>query len=98
MAEAEGALSRDYHASYRIGAGGSAGVTLVPAPGWQLWLEGRAIWGALGETGEGPDLSAALRQGFRLSRDLALKADVSLQRTRGIDRTEGILTLNRYFW
>jgi hypothetical protein len=98
MAEAEAAVSRDYDSSYRVGAGGSAGVTMEPVRGWQLWLEGRAIWGALGETGEGPDLSASLRQGFRLSRDLALKLDLSAYRTRGLDRTEGVLTLNRYFW
>ncbi|MEW6719966.1 MAG: DUF4105 domain-containing protein [Thermodesulfobacteriota bacterium] len=98
LAEAEAAISRDYHASYRIGAGGSLGVTAEPARGWQLWLEGRGIRGVLGETKEGPDLSASLRQGFRLSRELALKADLSVERVRRVARTEGTLTLNRYFW
>jgi hypothetical protein len=98
LAEAEAAVSRDYDASYRVALGGSAGVTAEAARGWQLWLEGRAVWGALGETGEGPDLSLSLRQGWRLARDWAVKADVSARRTRRIDRTEGTLTLNRYFW
>ncbi len=98
LAEGEAAVSRDYDASYRIALGGSAGVTAEVARGWQLWLEGRAVWGALGETGEGPDLSLSLRQGWRLARDWAVKAELSAQRTRGIDRTEGTLTLDRYFW
>lgn len=98
LAEAEAAVSRDYDASYRAALGGSAGLTAEVARGWQLWLEGRAVWGVLGETGEGPDLSLSLRQGWRLARDWALKADVSARRARGIDRTEGALTLNRYFW
>jgi len=98
LAEAEAAFSRRYDASYRIGAGGSLGIVAEPARGWQVWLEGRAIRGVLGETNEGADLSVALRQGFRLGRDLALKADLAVGRVRRVDRAEGTLTLHRYFW
>ena len=97
LAEAEVDLSRDYHSAYRIGGGGSTGVTAEPVRGWQVWLEGRGIWGVMGETGEGPDLSASLRQGFRIGRDLSLKADLSWSVTRRVERTEGTLSLNRYF-
>ncbi len=97
LAEAEADYSRRYHAAYRIGGGGSAGVTAEPVYGWQIWLEGRGIWGVMGETGEGPDLSASLRQGFRIGRDLSLKADLSWSVTRRVERTEGTLSLNRYF-
>ena len=97
LAEAEVDLSRDYQSAYRIGGGGSTGVTAEPVRGWQVWLEGRGIWGVMGETGEGPDLSASLRQGFRIGRDLSLKADLSWSVTRRVERTEGTLSLNRYF-
>ena len=98
LAEAEAAVNNHYNSAYRIGVGGSIGLTTQPLRGWQVWLEGRGIWGVIGETGAGPDLLLALRQGFTLSRDWALKADISLERTRGVDKTEGILTLRRYFW
>ncbi|MCL2102662.1 MAG: DUF4105 domain-containing protein, partial [Syntrophorhabdaceae bacterium] len=98
FAEAEAALNKRYDRSYRIGAGGSIGLTAQPLRGWQVWLEGRGIWGVVGETGKGPDLVLALRQGITLSRDWALKADFSLERTRRLDRAEGTLTLRRYFW
>jgi len=97
LAEAEADFSRDYHSAYRIGGGGSTGVTAEPVRGWQIWLEGRGIWGVMGETGEGPDLSASLRQGFRIGRDLSLTADLSWSVTRHVERTEGTLTLHRYF-
>jgi hypothetical protein len=51
----------------------------------------------MGETREGPDLSASLRQGFRIGRDLSVGADVSRSVTRRVHRTEGTLSLNRYF-
>jgi len=98
LAEAEAAANRHYHSWYRIGAGGSIGLTAQPLSGWQVWLEGRGIWGVIGENGKGPDLLLALRQGFTLSRDWALKADISLERTRKVDKAEGTLTLRRYFW
>ncbi|MCL1925693.1 MAG: DUF4105 domain-containing protein [Syntrophorhabdaceae bacterium] len=98
MAEAEAAVNSNYNPAYRIGAGASVGLTAQPLSGWQVWLEGRGIWGVVGETGKGPDLLLALRQGLALSRDWALKADISLERTRGVDRVEGILTVRRYFW
>jgi hypothetical protein len=98
LGEAEGDFSRDYHSAYRIGVGGSTGVLAEPVRGWQVWLEGRGIWGVMGETGEGPDLSVFLRQGFRIGRDLSLKADLAWSVTRHVERTEGTLTLNRYFW
>ena len=66
-------------------------------PGVADQVEGRGIWGAMGETREGPDLSASLRQGFRIGRDLSLTADVSRSVTRRVHRTEGTLSLNRYF-
>jgi hypothetical protein len=97
LGEVEGDFSRRYHSAYRIGGGGSAGVTAEPIHGWQVWAEGRGIWGAIGDTGEGPDLSASLRQGFRIGRDLSLTADVSRSVTRRVQRTEGTLSLNRYF-
>ena len=97
LAEAEADFSRDYHSAYRLGGGGSTGVTAEPVRGWQIWLEGRGIWGVMGETGEGPDLSASLRQGFRIGRDLSLTADLSWSVTRHVERTEGTLTLHRYF-
>ena len=97
LGEAEGDFSRDYHSAYRIGVGGSTGVLAEPVRGWQIWLEGRGIWGVIGETGEGPDLAASLRQGFRIGRDLSLKADLSWSVTRRVERTEGTLSLNRYF-
>jgi hypothetical protein len=97
LGEAEGDFSRRYHGAYRIGGGGSAGIAAEPIRGWQIWAEGRGIWGAIGDTGEGPDLSASLRQGFRIGRDLALKADLSREVTRRTGRTEGILSLHRYF-
>ena len=97
LGEGEGDFSRDYHSAYRIGGGGSMGVLAEPVRGWQIWLEGRGIWGVMGETGEGPDLSASLRQGFRIGRDLSLKADLSWSVTRRVERTEGTLALNRYF-
>ena len=97
LGEVEGDFSRRYHGAYRIGGGASAGITAEPVRGWRLRLEGRGIWAALGETREGPDLSASLRQGFRIGRDLSLSADVSRSVTRRVGRTEGILSLNRYF-
>lgn len=97
LGEVEGSFSRSYHSAYRIGGGASAGITAEPIRGWRLRLEGRGIWGALGETREGPDLSASLRQGFRIGRDLSLTADLSRSVTRRIERTEGTLSLNRYF-
>ncbi len=48
----------------------------------------RRVGGRSGRRG-GPDLSLSLRQGWRLARDWAVKADVSARRTRRIDRTEG---------
>jgi hypothetical protein len=98
LAEAEADFSRRYRAAYRVGGGGSAGVTAEPVRGWQVWAEGRGIWGAAGETGEGPDLAASLRQGVRIGRNLSLKADLTWQTTRRVERTEGVLTLHRYFW
>ena len=97
LAEAEGDFSRRYQSGYRIGGGGSVGITAEPVRGWRLQVEGRGIWGAMGETGEGPDLSASLRQGFRIGRDLSLTADLSRSVTRRVLRTEGTLSLNRYF-
>ncbi len=97
LGEAEGAFSRGYHAAYRVGGGGSAGVAADPVSGWRVRLEGRGIWGMAGETGEGPDLSASLRQGFRLGRDLSLGAELSRAVTRRIWRTEGSLSLLWYF-
>ena len=97
LGEVEGDFSRRYHSAYRIGGGVSVGITAEPVRGWRLQLEGRGIWGALGETREGPDLSASLRQGFRIGRDLSLTADVSRSVTRRVQRTEGTLSLNRYF-
>jgi len=97
LGEAEGDFSRRYRGAYRIGGGGSAGVTAEWIRGWQIWAEGRGIWGVIGDTGEGPDLSASLRQGFRIGRDLALKADLSRAVTRRTGRTEGMLSLHRYF-
>jgi hypothetical protein len=97
LGEVEGDFSRRYHSAYRIGGGGSAGVTAEPIHGWQVWAEGRGIWGAIGDTDEGPDLSASLRQGFRIGRDLSLTADVSRSVTRRVQRTEGTLSLRRYF-
>jgi len=97
LGEAEGDFSRHYRGAYRIGGGASAGVTAEPVRGWRLQAEGRGIWGALGETREGPDLSASLRQGFRIGRNLSLTADLSRSVTRRVGRTEGILALRRYF-
>jgi hypothetical protein len=97
LGEVEGDFSRRYHSAYRIGGGASAGITAEPVRGWRLRLEGRGIWGALGETRAGPDLSASLRQGFRIGRDLSLTADLSRSVTRRVERTEGTLSLNRYF-
>jgi len=97
LGEVEGDFSRRYRSAYRIGGGGSAGITAEPVPGWRLRAEGRGIWGALGETREGPDLSVSLRQGFRIGRDLSLTADVSRSTTRHVERTEGTLSLHRYF-
>ncbi|MGZ8430273.1 MAG: Lnb N-terminal periplasmic domain-containing protein [Candidatus Deferrimicrobiaceae bacterium] len=97
LGEVEGDFSRSYHGAYRIGGGASAGITAEPLRGWRLRVEGRGIWGALGETGEGPDLSASLRQGFRIGRDLSLTADVSRSVTRHVQRTEGTVALHRYF-
>jgi hypothetical protein len=97
LGEVEGSFSRRYHSAYRIGGGASAGITAEPIRGWLLRLEGRGIWGALGETREGPDLSASLRQGFRIGRDLSLTADLSRSVTHRVERTEGTLSLNRYF-
>lgn len=97
LGEVEGDFSRSYHSAYRIGGGASVGITAEPVRGWRLRVEGRGIWGALGETREGPDLSASLRQGFRIGRDLSLTADVSRSVTRRVERTEGTLALHRYF-
>ncbi|MBF8260224.1 MAG: hypothetical protein HW377_2598, partial [Actinobacteria bacterium] len=97
LGEAEADFSRRYRAAYRVGGGGSAGVAAEPVRGWQVLAEGRGIWGAVGDTGEGPDLSASLRQGFRIGRMLSLKADLSWQTTRRVERTEGVVTLHRYF-
>ena len=97
LGEAEADFSRRYRAAYRVGGGGSAGVSAEPVRGWQVLAEGRGIWGAVGDTGEGPDLSASLRQGFRIGRMLSLKADLSWQTTRRVERTEGVVTLHRYF-
>lgn len=97
LGEVEGDFSRSYRSAYRIGGGASVGITAEPVRGWRLQVEGRGIWGAMGETREGPDLSASLRQGFRIGRDLSLTADVSRSVTRRVHRTEGTLSLNRYF-
>ena len=77
-------------AAYRIGGGGSVGRHGGAGPGVAALAGGARDLGALGETGEGPDLSASLRQGFRISRDLVLKADVSLSVTRGVDEPRGL--------
>lgn len=97
LAEAEADFSRRYRGAFRVGGGGSAGLTAEPIRGWQIWAEGRGIWGAAGETDRGPDLTASLRQGVRIGRNLSLKADLSWQTTRGVERTEGSLAINRFF-
>ncbi len=97
LAEVEGAISRRYHASYRLAPGASANLITEPVPGWRARFEARGMWGAVGDTKGGPDLSANLRQNVRLGRDLSLSLDLTHGVQKRVRRTEGVLAIHRYF-
>jgi hypothetical protein len=94
-AEGAGRAHEQFEKGYTIGVGARIGALIDPAPRWRLHAYAQQLGSIAGERVDPGAL--VLEQRFSLTRDLALRFDVSHQNEAGRSFNSGALSLHIYF-
>jgi hypothetical protein len=96
-ATAEGAARahEDFEKGYTIGLGARLGALIDPAPRWRIHAYAQQLGSVAGERDDPGAL--VLEQRFSLTRDVALRFDLSHQNEAGHSFNTGTLSLQVYF-
>jgi hypothetical protein len=96
-ATAEGAARahEQFEKGYTIGVGARVGALLDPSPRWRVHAYTQQLGSVAGERDDPGAL--VLEQRFSLTRDLALRFDLSHQNEAGRSFSSGLLAVQVYF-
>ena len=94
-AEAATRVHRDFDDGYTLGAGARLGVIVDPAARWRIHAYGQQLGTLAGERTDPGAL--VLEQRFSLTRDAALRLDLSHQNEAGRSFNSGSLSVHLYF-